>query len=204
MIVSPDELLTPKLQTQLATCLRPTLGTEVQLGEAVKHALNHPGSLMRARLCYRIAQNFGVCDQRATDLALSVELFHTASLLFDDLPFMDDADERRGAPCVHKLFGEGTATLAALALVNKAYALLWRALLEAPVAEKQECAEFVDRCLGLNGILNGQSYDLQFRVSSFGVSNVMRVAIGKTVSLVRMTLVLPALLGGRLLRNWSL
>ncbi|MGZ8898544.1 MAG: polyprenyl synthetase family protein [Limisphaerales bacterium] len=196
MIVSPDGLLTPKLQSQLKACLRTTSGTEEHLAGAVSHALTNPGSMMRARLCYRIARNFRVADECAADLAISVELFHTASLLFDDLPCMDDADERRGAPCAHKLFGEGTATLAALALVNKAYALLWKALQKTPLCVRTQCASFVERCLGLEGILNGQSYDLQFRSREFGATSVMRVAIGKTVSLIRMALVLPAMLGG--------
>ena len=65
---------------------------------------------------------------RAKDLAIALEYFHTASLLFDDLPCMDNASERRGVPCVHLAFGEAGAILAALALINRAYALSWRAV----------------------------------------------------------------------------
>lgn len=196
MIVNFDEGLTPKLQCALQESLPARSGTECNLGSAVRHALNHSGSMLRARLCYRIAKAFHLSDQRATDLSISVELFHTASLLFDDLPCMDNAEERRGAPCTHKLFGDGTAILAALGLVNKAYALLWSALQDAPMELRKQCAEFVQRNLGIDGILNGQSYDLQFRSGGPGAASIMRVAVGKTVSLIRLALVLPAMLGG--------
>ena len=37
---------------------------------------------------------------------------------------MDDANLRRGRPTVHRAFGEDVALLAALALLNRAYALV--------------------------------------------------------------------------------
>ncbi len=41
-----------------------------------------------------------------TDAALAVEYFHTASLIADDLPCMDDDDFRRDVPSLHKAFDE--------------------------------------------------------------------------------------------------
>lgn len=170
--------------------------TEPTLASAVAHALKHSGSMVRARVCYLLARNFELSEDASMSLALSIELFHTASLLFDDLPCMDDAEERRGAPCTHAKFGEAAAILASLALINKAYNLLWSAMEEAPAEIRTEASEFVEQCLGVGGILNGQSYDLHFTGEQRAASRVMRVALGKTVSLIRLTLVLPALLGG--------
>ena len=48
---------------------------------------------------------------RAYGLTPVVELSHTASLIHDDIE--DHADERRGKPSVHKLYGEDTAINAA-------------------------------------------------------------------------------------------
>ena len=45
------------------------------------------------------------------DAACAVEMAHAASLILDDLPCMDDAEERRGHPPVHRAFGEATALL---------------------------------------------------------------------------------------------
>jgi geranylgeranyl diphosphate synthase type II len=51
--------------------------------------------------------------------ALALEYFHTASLIFDDLPCMDNALERPGAPCVHVAFGESTEVDIDLTVVGR-------------------------------------------------------------------------------------
>ena len=43
------------------------------------------------------------------DLAEGIEYFHHALLIFDDLPCIDDAVERRGRRCVHRVAGESQA-----------------------------------------------------------------------------------------------
>lgn len=187
--------LDARLAAAFAECLHPCALTERTLADAVAHALRHPGSLVRARVCYVLSRDFGLAEPAALSLALSVELFHTASLIFDDLPCMDNADERRGVPCAHKKFGEAAAILSALAIINKAYSLLWQAMEEAPPERRAEASAFAERCLGIGGILNGQSHDLHFKALPRTAAGAMRVAVGKTVSLIRMTLVLPALLG---------
>ena len=88
-------------------------GTEAHLAGALHHTLEHPGSMVRAELAFRIASSFGMSEERAENLAIAIEYFHTASLLFDDLPAMDDAELRRGVPCAHHVYGEGAAILAA-------------------------------------------------------------------------------------------
>ena len=98
------------------------------LEEALRHVLDNPGSLIRPRMIYQMATAYGLQHDSAKDLAIALEYFHTASLLFDDLPCMDNATERRGVPCVHLAYGEAGAILAALALINRAYAMSWRAV----------------------------------------------------------------------------
>ena len=66
---------------------------------AIRHVLDNPGSLVRPKLVFQMATAYGVDAAQAQELAIALEYFHTASLLFDDLPCMDNALERRGAPC---------------------------------------------------------------------------------------------------------
>jgi len=66
--------------------------------------------MVRPRIVYRLAYVFPLPEEAALDLAIALEYFHTASLIFDDLPCMDNAATRRGAPCVHVAFGEAVAT----------------------------------------------------------------------------------------------
>jgi len=178
------ELLAP------AATLDPTLAAAV--GETVARS----GSLWRAQLAWAVARAHGAADATALAAATAVEAFHTASLLFDDLPAMDDGAERRGAPCVHLKHGEAAAMLAGLAFVHRGYARLWRALENASPERRALAALRVEACLGLDGILDGQARDVHFAAAGATAEEVLAIAEGKTVTLLRLALELPALLAG--------
>ena len=169
---------------------------EPHLRKALDRVLANPGSLIRPEIVLNVGLGYHLPDSAAMDLAIGLEYFHTASLLFDDLPSMDDAVERRGFPCVHVDFGDAGAILAALALVNRGYALSWRAVAQASRELQPEALAYVERHLGIEGLLNGQSMDLHYSDLPHDRRTTQQTAIGKTVSLIRLTLVLPAILGG--------
>jgi geranylgeranyl diphosphate synthase type II len=80
-------------------------------------------------------------------------------LILDDLPSMDDATLRRGRPALHKVVGEANAILAAVSLLNAAYA----AALEAPGMSdrtRAEAAALLTRAVGSDGLIGGQVQDL--------------------------------------------
>jgi geranylgeranyl diphosphate synthase, type II len=169
---------------------------EPNFEDSIRYVLDNPGSLVRSKLVYQMATAYGMHSGEARELATALEYFHTASLLFDDLPCMDDAKERRGTPCTHLVFGEESAILTALALINRAYALTWRAVASCPRNRQDIALAFVERCLGVGGLLNGQSFDLHYSALPHTLETTEHIARGKTVSLIRLTLALPALLGG--------
>ena len=168
-------------------------GTEPHLAGALHHALEHPGSMVRAELAFRIASSFGMSEDRSENLAIAIEYFHTASLLFDDLPAMDDARQRRGMPCAHHVYGEGAAILAALALVNRAYSFIWKSVAGLPPETQSAALTYLERHLGVAGLLNGQSQDLHYARLSPRLREPQTIAMGKTVSLIRLAMVLPAI-----------
>ena len=171
-------------------------GTEPHLAGALRDTLQHPGSMVRAELAYRIACSFGMREERAENLAIAIEYFHTASLLFDDLPAMDDARLRRGIPCAHHVYGEGAAILAALALINRAYLLVWKSVTGLAPEIQAASLTYLERHLGIAGLLNGQSQDLHYAGLAPCLREPQAVAMGKTVSLIRLALVLPAIVAG--------
>lgn len=167
-----------------------------RLRAVVADVLGHPGSLARAQLAYGFGVRRGLAAEPALKLAVAVEYFHSASLLFDDLPSMDDAAERRGRPCPHVVHGEAAAVLGALALITRAYALLWEAIDGAPAARRAAAASLAGECLGLAGILDGQARDVHFERREASPEAVAEVAVAKTVPLIRLALVLPAVVAG--------
>lgn len=184
------------LREALRSGLDDVAGGEPVLEAALTHVLAHPGNLGRARICLAIGRRLGMDSEAALSLAVGVEYFHTASLVFDDLPCMDDAEERRHAPCVHTLYGDSAAVLAGLALVNRAYTLMWRGMAGAGISDRQRAGDYVDACLGVLGLLGGQSLDLHDRGAAGRESGVMEVARLKTVPLLRLAVLLPVILTG--------
>jgi geranylgeranyl pyrophosphate synthase len=163
--------------------------------EALRRVLDNHGSLVRPVMVYQVALAYGLDGNRAKELAVALEYFHTASLLFDDLPCMDNALERRGVPCVHLAYGEAGAILTALALINRAYALIWKAAAGSSPSNQSRALAYIEQRLGVEGLLNGQSLDLHYSMLPHNRETTERIAMGKTVSLIRLTLVLAAMLG---------
>ncbi len=188
--------LRERLQRAYCEHLTVPAGTETQLAAALRETLRRPGNLIRAELSVQVAAAYGLEDSAGEQLAIALEYFHTASLLFDDLPSMDDAVHRRGAVCLHQLYGEGTAILAALTLINRAYSMVWSSMQDLTAANRRFASAYVEQQLGLNGILNGQSRDLHFADADESSSSAQQIALEKTASLIRLPIVLPAIMGG--------
>ena len=86
------------------------LGPKSPLRDACAYALATGGKRVRPALVLMIADALNE-GADASYAALAIEFFHTASLVADDMPSMDDDDFRRDKPSVHKQFGEGAALL---------------------------------------------------------------------------------------------
>ncbi|MGD9896021.1 MAG: polyprenyl synthetase family protein [Candidatus Methylacidiphilaceae bacterium] len=159
------------------------------LRAAILGSLTNPGSLFRAQLAYGAMTAVGFSTDLAEKFACAVEYLHVASLFLDDLPCMDDSRERRGRICLHLLHGEPTAILGSLALITRAYALLGDVISRIPVQRQPAAHRILDRSLGSAGIVNGQAQDLAYRPG--GGREVLRIALGKTVPLIRLALGFP-------------
>ncbi|MES2437547.1 MAG: polyprenyl synthetase family protein [Verrucomicrobiota bacterium] len=168
---------------------------EPRMAAALRDILARPGSMVRAVLAYLIGIEMGVPEQAARAMACGIEYLHTASLVFDDLPAMDDARTRRGAACVHVVHGEAVAMLAALAMINRAYAMIWQGIRQANPERRAAAGEWVDGRLGIGGVIGGQAYDLSGWRGEQSAAEVSEVAARKTGDLLRLTVVLPAIVG---------
>lgn len=166
---------------------------ETHLEAAIHQATGEPGKLIRARLAWEAGRRHGLGEGPSLQLACAIEYFHTASLLLDDLPCMDAAAVRRGLPCVHRIHGEATAILAALALINRAYALAGFAFAEQPAFVRLQAIACLDGCLGAAGLVGGQAADLRYGESPGGARAVARIAAAKTGALFWLAVYLPAL-----------
>ena len=95
--------------------------------------------------------------------ACAVEMLHTYSLIHDDLPAMDDDDERRGRASNHVQFGEGAAILAGDALLTEAFRVALDAEGYGPTADHELITQVGVRlaeAAGWLGMVGGQALDL--------------------------------------------
>jgi geranylgeranyl diphosphate synthase, type II len=139
-----------------------------QVHRAMHYALTGPGKRVRPALTLAVAELFGCRAEPVLDLACAVEMVHACSLVLDDLPSMDDAKLRRGRPTVHRAFGEATALLAALALLNRAYALVAEGAqgLSLRRYTGEDMVHHLAAAIGSQGLIGGQALDLESALAS--------------------------------------
>ncbi|MEO0673156.1 MAG: polyprenyl synthetase family protein, partial [Pseudomonadota bacterium] len=115
--------------------------------------------------------------------------------VLDDLPAMDDATERRGAPPTHVQFGEATAVLAAISLLNEGYRILASLEGVAPRAAAAATYEMTE-AVGVAGLTSGQWRDLN-PLPDADAATIAETHAGKTGALFGAALAIPGALAGQ-------
>jgi geranylgeranyl diphosphate synthase, type II len=135
------------------------------LGEAMRYALAGGGKRMRPLLCLATAEAAGGSVAAALPAAAALELVHSFSLVHDDLPALDDDEERRGRPTAHVRFGEAGAILAGDALLTEAFSLALRYPRNAVARELARAT---------SGMIDGQYLDVDGGSSDRGELNRLK------------------------------
>jgi geranylgeranyl diphosphate synthase, type II len=136
-------------------------GSSPPVSAAIETSLFAPAKRLRPILALLVADVLRGDEEAVLPAACAIEMVHTASLILDDLPCMDDADTRRGQPTAHQLHGEANAILAAFALLNRAFELLAQGWPDGPdAASRTEIAAELAQAIGLDGMIAGQAQDL--------------------------------------------
>ncbi|HIP19089.1 MAG TPA: polyprenyl synthetase family protein [Sulfurovum sp.] len=130
----------------------------------------------------------------ALPVALALEMFHTYSLIHDDLPAMDNADLRRGHQTLHKRYDEVTAILAGDALNSDAFYLIAKAPLREDV--KIKLVELLARDGGSRGMVLGQAIDCYFENTPLTIDQVKVLHTNKTAKLIAVSMQMGAVIVG--------
>jgi len=144
---APEALLRLTEEYLADLALAPELGAQQ---ESMRYALEG-GKRIRAVVCLATAEATGIDSEAALPAAAALELVHAFSLVHDDLPALDDDDERRGRPSAHVAYGEGVALLAGDGLLVEAFRLVLTYPTPGPARE------LADATLGMIG---GQYLDI--------------------------------------------
>ena len=150
------------VETFLARLLFSTrVATPCPVPVAIEHSILGDAQRIRPILALRVARMLGVETEHSLRAAAAVEVLHSASLIVDDLPCMDNELMRRGRPALHIQFGEPTALLAAFSMV----ALAARMVVEIPATDREytRLRRFqlaLLHTLDCTSLIGGQSLDL--------------------------------------------
>lgn len=88
------------------------------LQAALTHILNRSGKMVRPTMVMLSARTVGAVGQRVMDVALALELLHTASLVHDDV--VDESDERRGQSSLNAMMTNQIAVLVGDYILSRA------------------------------------------------------------------------------------
>jgi farnesyl diphosphate synthase len=179
-----------------------------RLTDAMRYATMNGGKRMRAALVmasFRLAaahspNNGGTIDlgdeAGALRVAAAVECFHAYSLVHDDLPAMDDAATRRGAPSCHLAFDEATAILAGDALQTLAFELLASPETHPDGSVRAKLALALAQASGGAGMAGGQMLDLQAESEILSLEEIRVMQMMKTGALIQFSAVAGGIHGG--------
>ncbi len=198
---SPDPGFEAKLATlrALVECrldaLTPGGPAPRRLADAMRHSLLAPAKRARAILTILTAGHFGGGAHDALDAACALEMVHASSLILDDLPAMDDAALRRGLPTCHRAFGEATAVLAAIALMNRGFGVISDDA-SLPPDRRVQAVSILARSIGTDGLTGGQEGDLH-GIELTGADGVTWIHARKTGALFAAATEIGAVVAGR-------
>ena len=166
------------------------------LDAPLRRSLTSSGKRVRGILVLAVGESVGAKPEKLALAAAAMEMIHASSLILDDLPAMDDALLRRGAPALHREFGEDLAILTAVALLNHAYGAI--AQNHASCSPRRwPLAQVIRRvvdAVGWDGTVAGEAVDLHSEGSNLDFDTLEFIHSRKTGALF----VASAAVGGML------
>ena len=147
---------------KLLSFLKKNKITQKRLIDAFIYSTIGSGKRIRAYLlveAFRLFDNMKFYDD-ALNIAASLELIHTYSLIHDDLPSMDNSLLRRGKKTCHIKYDEATAILLGDGLQSLAFEIITNNELTLDDRTKVNICNKLAQAIGFKGMVAGQMMDL--------------------------------------------
>ena len=137
-----------------------TLDAPKEIKNIMVYAVLGGGKRIRPFLLAETAKLYGISSSVYKYPCMAVELAHCFSLVYDDLPCMDNDDLRRGKATVHKAFNEANALLGGASLLVYSFKLLSLNSFNINIEDKLKIINNFSDVTGAEGVLSGQYLDL--------------------------------------------
>lgn len=154
-----------------------------ELITAILYSVDGGGKRIRPLIFLDLLEGFGLeLTDSHFDVAASLEMIHTGSLIHDDLPAMDNDDYRRGCLTNHKKFDEATAILAGDSLFLDPFDLLAQTELSAEI--RVQLIQALSYASGTFGMVGGQMLDMKGEGQELDLSQLAQIHEHKTGKLL--------------------
>ena len=151
-----------EIDEKLLSFLKKNKITQKRLIDAFIYSTIGSGKKIRAYLlveAFRLFDNMKFYDD-ALNIAASLELIHTYSLIHDDLPSMDNSLLRRGKKTCHIKYDEATAILLGDGLQSLAFEIITNNESTLDDRTKVNICNKLAQAIGFKGMVAGQMMDL--------------------------------------------
>ncbi|HEX9150073.1 MAG TPA: polyprenyl synthetase family protein [Thermoanaerobaculia bacterium] len=165
------------------------------LFEAVEYAVLSPGKRIRPLVAMAAGELVRARPAGPLSVAVAVEYAHSASLVLDDLPSMDNAARRRGRSALHLVFGVAIAELASVTLLSRAFETIAKEPAIGGAVRTRIVGELA-AAVGAAGCCGGQAADLASDPGSIGLEDLESIHARKTGALFVAAVRGGALAGG--------
>jgi len=151
------------LQSHIHSLSQKSLRGHRQLWKSIHYTLFSQGKRFRPVLTFSTAKVCAIPIRIILPWAGAIEMMHTASLIHDDLPSMDNSLVRRNQASNHRLFGEDIALLAGNCLWIEAFRLITPHLQHLPSIQQgsPDWLSLLCTATGFHGLMGGQALDLR-------------------------------------------
>lgn len=172
---------------------------EKVLNESVEYSLMAGGKRLRPILLLATYELFNNNYLSAIPYVVAIEMIHNFSLIHDDLPGIDNDDFRHGKLTNHKKFNEATAILAGDTLLNTAYNVISKDLLNEEDSDllKVKLDIFNKFTIAVNRMIAGEYIDTEFEGKQITPKELIYIHSNKTGELIKLPVIM-----GVMLRKW--
>ena len=185
-----------EIEEELVKYIRKDACPERVLNESIEYSLMAGGKRLRPILILATYKLFKQDIEKCMPFAIAIEMVHNFSLIHDDLPGIDNDDFRHGKLTNHKKYNEATAILAGDSLLNQAYIVISKAMLNTENKYELELKikAFNEFSIAVDRMIAGEYVDTEFEGKDISLEYLEYNYNNKTGALLRLCVRIGAIL----------
>lgn len=188
---------TQEIEDIIYSYLPNELNKQKVIMEAMNYSVKAGGKRLRPMLMLETSKMFDKDCKNVYPFMAAIEFIHTYSLVHDDLPAMDNDEYRRGRKTTHAEYGEDLGILAGDGLLNYAYEIMTKAVLESEDPYKAiQAMNVIATKAGIYGMVGGQTVDVISEGKKIDLDTIMYIHNLKTAALIEASMMAGAILAG--------